>query len=516
MSKDGVHRYYCSTGNNIKGNVYRGTVENYVSGLTAYFVNYDHNCKNGFLSTTASYKKGESVIVQVTKDARGTKGVSLSTNIKLKGMYCNFFPTSNMISRISKKATYVSSEANKKLTSILQQHSHGIVLRKSSLIGNAKVILNDIKHIKMIWQKIQSNNHFGLVYQQPPFYLQNIINHIHEIECIYIEGEGSDVITKYLHVIGMNIPVNTYNELLPLYDYFNIRNTINALYSKRVDLPKGGSIVFDTGEAMTCIDVNSGGSNNRDEETNAIYTNIQAASVIFSQIQLRNYSGLIAIDFIDMQYEKNRQTIEEIMKQKCRNDLVRCNCTGINEFGVMMLSRERNSQTIYEIIYDDVPNHHDEENEMHYDKVCLYKRSNWQVHQFFQLVRLHLYHYKMTNTGTSKTTLFVMINIRFANLLYNNYFYELYQLEIQYRCKINTIIKNTLHEYTFNPLPFLKIPVYQWIEPVIFTPQPNEEPLSISCEYTEISSQIVLPIEPNVQYPPLSFLLFENSWIVIH
>ena len=330
---DLVSLYYDTGATDAVGNIYLGRVTNIMASLSAYFVDYGAD-KNGFLpfsSTIEQLKRDDIIIVQVVKNSKESKGARLSCFVKLAGRYSIFMP----------KSQYKDGK-----TSITrQQHS------------NYHAISHELKQLEMTWSNIvdlSTKARSPQLLHRESGLVQRILRDKYignELE-IYIDGHDEFIKTNNV-ITEMSLPhqVKEYKGILPIFSRFGIGNELKKLTSRVIDLNSGGSVVIDISEAMVCIDINSSSCSQGDLEDTAYRVNLEAAKEIAKQIRLRDLSGIIAIDFIDMSNEHNLKQIELTFRNAFQNDTAMTRISGINEFGVLMMSRQRSNLNLYQQFY---------------------------------------------------------------------------------------------------------------------------------------------------------------------
>lgn len=285
------------------GNIYAGIVTNVVHSLSACFVNYG-STRNGFLPNILSLKdvsEGDRIIVQVVRPSHNNKGAKLSQLIKIKEKNTFYSPYIG-------NSTSVNPVPNDIWSSILKKFEH---------------------------------KHENLLYKNPSNIEEFLHKNFYTTKTIYLDGHNLDSIEMLINKlqIGANIIHN--DSVVSIFDKLNIRQNIEDIFSDKMKLDSGGTLVINQTEAMITIDVNSSGCINGDLESTSLLVNLEAAQKIAKQVKLRNLSGIIAIDFIDMQSPKNKDIINQIFVQQMSDDKVVCKISPMNEFSVLMLSRKR-------------------------------------------------------------------------------------------------------------------------------------------------------------------------------
>ena len=350
-----------------KGNIYYGTITKVEPSLEACFINYG-NEKHGFLPFKEINQQDESrkihnklsvgqkILIQVTKDERGSKGASLTTYISLPGRYLVLMTHSPNSTGISRKIDGTDRNELKSLINSLEVPNNMSIIARTAALGKSIEELQwDLNYLKNLWDAITNavkQNKF-LIYQESSLVIRSIRDHFsHDIDEIIIDDKKTyieacqfmeSILPQYIDRIKL------YKGDMLLFSKFMVEGQIDTIYSRIVELSSGGSISIDHTEALTAIDVNSSKSNKEsDIEATAFNTNLEATAEIAKQLRLRDLSGLIVIDFIDMEVVNNQRAIESALKQQLDLDKARIHMTKISKFGLLELSRQRLQNSLSE------------------------------------------------------------------------------------------------------------------------------------------------------------------------
>ena len=228
----------------------------------------------------------------------------------------------------------------------------GLIIRTAGLGRTKTELQKDLQRLLMVWENLSTSREKKI--NKPPFLLYQEADMVVRLVRDNFTTETSEVlvdnIESYNAVKGfmkMVMPrftnrVKLYQDTTPIFSRLNIEDQIESLYQRKVSLPSGGSIVFDSGEAMVSIDVNSGKTTSASQlEETALKTNLEAAEEIGRQLRLRDLGGLVVIDFIDMFHKKNQTLVEKEIKKICKLDKARINIARISKFGLLEMSRQR-------------------------------------------------------------------------------------------------------------------------------------------------------------------------------
>jgi ribonuclease E len=304
-------------------------------------------------------RPGQLVLVQVIKEERGNKGVSVSTYISLAGRYCVLMPNSPRAGGISRKIA--SGEDRKRLKEISEElkgiRGMNAIIRTAGIDRTRAEIKRDYEYLIKLWNQVRDDALSSIapatVYEENDIIKRSIRDHYNgDIEHIYVEGEAAYRQAKdFMKILTPShaARVKLYKDASPIFASYNIEPQISELYQSTAPLRSGGYIVINPTEALISIDVNSGRSTTeRNVEETAYKTNLEACEEIARQLRLRNLGGLVVIDFIDMGYHKNRRNVERAMKEALRDDRARVQVSHISMFGLMELSRQRMGSSIEE------------------------------------------------------------------------------------------------------------------------------------------------------------------------
>ena len=297
-------------------------------------------------------KPNQVILVQVLKDERGFKGAALSTFISIAGKYIVLMPNTAKGGGISRKI--FNPVERKKIRTILNEieipKEMGIIVRTAGLNKTKNEINNDLKNLISVWNLIKENAMNSIaptIIHQESDIIKRSIRDMYDEETQSIIVEGNEGYQKTKNYMKLMMPkqlkkVKKYREKTPLFFKENIEKKLFEIFNSEVKLISGGYLVINPTEALVSIDVNSGKSiKQKNVESTALDTNLEAAEEIARQIKIRDLSGLIIIDFIDMLNFGNRKQVERKIKERCRNDRARIQIGRISNFGLLEMSRQR-------------------------------------------------------------------------------------------------------------------------------------------------------------------------------
>ena len=297
-------------------------------------------------------KPNQVILVQVLKDERGLKGAALSTFISIAGKYIVLMPNTPKGGGISRKI--FNPGDRKKIRLILNEikipKEMGLIVRTAGSNKTKNEISYDLENLLKVWDSIKENamNAIApsLIHHEDDI-IKRTLRDIYDDETKNIIIEGNEGYLKAKNFMKIIMPkdvkkIKKYRDKIPLFFKEKIDQKLNDIFETQVKLSSGGYLVINPTEALVSIDVNSGKSiKQKNIESTALNTNLEAADEISRQIKIRDLSGLIIIDFIDMQSYSNRRQIERKLKEKCRNDRARIQIGRISNFGLMEMSRQR-------------------------------------------------------------------------------------------------------------------------------------------------------------------------------
>lgn len=308
--------------------------------------------------------EGQSIIVQVAKDALSTKGARLTTNLTLPSRNLVFLPRSTHTG-ISQRIEEEQERERllEQLNSALEQEqwnsASGFIVRTAAEGATAEDFLEDIRFLKRLWSKVDSrikrSKEINAVYREVPLYMRTVRDLITpQVEKIRIDNEESHAeIEQFLddYVPELTTSLEFYEGDRPIFDLYGIEDEINKALGRQVKLKSGGDLIIDQTEAMTTIDVNTGaylGSRNHAETI--LKTNLEAAAAIARQLRVRNLGGIIILDFIDMIDEEHKRQVQRTLTKALEKDHARTLITGLSQLGLIEMTRKRTRESLGRIM----------------------------------------------------------------------------------------------------------------------------------------------------------------------
>jgi len=302
-------------------------------------------------------KPNQVILIQVLKDERGQKGAALSTFISIAGKYIVLMPNTPKGGGISRKI--FNPGERKKIRTILNgieiPKEMGLIVRTAGSNKTKNEIDHDLQTLIKIWNDVKENalNSIApiLIHQESDI-IKRTLRDMYDENTKSIIIEGNDGYKKAQSFMKLMMPshvknIKKYREKIPLFFKENIEEKLNQIYDSEIKLKSGGYLVINPTEALVSIDINSGSSiKQKNVESTALDTNLEAAEEISRQIKIRDLSGLIIIDFIDMLSFGNRRLVERKLKEQCRSDRARIQIGRISTFGLLEMSRQRLRESV--------------------------------------------------------------------------------------------------------------------------------------------------------------------------
>ncbi|MCC8398310.1 MAG: Rne/Rng family ribonuclease [Rickettsia endosymbiont of Labidopullus appendiculatus] len=300
-------------------------------------------------------KKGQVLLVQVTKEERGNKGASFTTFISLAGKYCVLMPNTPLQNGVSRKISNADERRRlknivSKITANNSSSASSIIIRTAGAGCTTLDIKRDYDYLVRLWNKIRETTLKSIApcfIHEEDGLIQKVIRDMcdHNVKELIIQGSESyqNAVKFMKDILPTDLgKLKEYKNKVPIFTKFVVEEQLSKLYQPVFALPSGGYIVINPTEALISIDVNSGRATaERNIEEMALKTNLEAAREIARQIKLRDLSGLVVIDFIDMYDTRNRRIIERSFKEFLSRDRARIQTANISQFGLLEMSRQR-------------------------------------------------------------------------------------------------------------------------------------------------------------------------------
>lgn len=359
------------------GNVYLAVVKNVLPGMEAAFLDFGAE-KNGVLyagdlKTSAGSGKnpriesvlrnGDKVLVQVVKDAMGAKGARLTGEISMPGRYLVLVPDSDVMG-ISRRLPDDERHRLRDAVKSAKPKGFGVIVRTAAAGASEEDLAADIGRLVEKWEKIKAQAGSGqaprTIYKEPELLIRVIREHFtSEFRRLLIDNEDSakDVVA-YLEETAPAFAdrVKVYEDELPLFDRYHVEDQLQKALERRVYLKSGGHLVIDRTEALTVIDVNTGKFVGKSSlEETVFQNNIEAAEEIGRQLRLRDIGGIIVVDFIDMESEKNNRQLMQKVRETLARDKTRTQVFDVGPLGLVEMTRKNVSRSLLENFSEECP-----------------------------------------------------------------------------------------------------------------------------------------------------------------
>lgn len=316
---------------------------------------------------TPTLKKGQEILVQIIKEPVNNKGVRVTSSVSLPGRFCVLLPYDNKVG-ISKKI--YDFKERRRLRHIARQivpENYGLIIRTVAQKQDEEILKDDLKNLMKTWEKIEkeakTQNPPALVYQDlntTVSVIRDLFNS--DISKIFVDSKKlHKEVKNYLEFVQPAIAekVELYKSGYGIFNTFKIEEQIKTLMGRKVPLPSGGYLIIEHTEAMVVIDVNSGKyAKSKDQELNSLKTDLEASREIARQLRLRDIGGIIVIDYIDLEDDKNRKKVYDELKKEFRKDRAKVSILPMSDFGLIQITRQRIRQNIVQAIKEVCPECH--------------------------------------------------------------------------------------------------------------------------------------------------------------
>ncbi len=363
------------------GNIYMGRVVRVLPGMQSAFVDIGGE-RAAFLHVADIWGnrvngesgmpiekllgEGQNLIVQVIKDPIGTKGARLSTQISIAGRLLVYLPQESHIGisqRIEDEEERV--HLREKLQQLLPaEEKGGFIIRTMAEAASDRELVQDVEYLRKLWHDIQEQARsapaLALLYQDLNLSLRVLRDFAHE-DTGRIHVDSRETHQVMCQFAGQFVPtalsrLTHYTGERPLFDLHNVEDDIERALARRVDLKSGGYLIIDQTEALTTVDVNTGGFvGGRTFDDTIFKTNLEAAQVIARQLRLRNLGGIVIIDFIDMDTEEHRNAVLNEFRKALARDRTRMTVNGFTQLGLVEMTRKRTRESLAHVLCEPCP-----------------------------------------------------------------------------------------------------------------------------------------------------------------
>lgn len=366
---------------NIVGNIYKAVVENVLPGISSAFMSIGLD-KNAYIYISdvlgnqkdgieKLLKKDQEVMVQVTKDAIGTKGMKVTMDVSLPGRYLVLTPFQDFVG-VSKSIE--DDTERKRLSEIMRRiadskmlGTKGCIVRTEAEGASEEELEREVKYLLRMWETIQSRYDTCkaplLLHKDMDMTMQVARDILNDETAIYMLDNKDDFhnVQELASKISPDLKdrIKYYDSKTPIFKAFNIEKEIDELRRVKVPLPNGGSIIIQEAESLCAIDVNTGRfTGNKSQEETVTATNIEAAGEVARQLRLRNIGGIVVIDFIDMKKASNRSKVVSALEHAVSRDRAKIRILPITRLGLVEMTRERKRESTVSLLTEECPECH--------------------------------------------------------------------------------------------------------------------------------------------------------------
>ncbi len=355
----------------LAGNIYLAVVRNVLPGMEAAFLDFGES-KNGVLYASDVkadpavhgrspriedvLKNGDHILVQVVKDAMGSKGARLTAEVSMAGRYLVLVPASDVMG-ISRR---LPDEERRRLRDVVKEarpKGFGVIVRTAANGASEAELAKDIEHLAAQWETVTKAAEGGpaprVIHEEPELLLRVIREHFtSEYRRLLIDDErAAERVREYLRATAPDLigKVKVYEDELGLFERFHVEDQLRKALDRKVYLKSGGHLVIDRTEALTVIDVNTGKFVGKSSlEETVLFNNLEAAEEIGRQLRLRDIGGIIVIDFIDMESEKNQRMLLQKFRETLARDKTRTQVYDVSALGLVEMTRKNVSKSLLE------------------------------------------------------------------------------------------------------------------------------------------------------------------------
>ncbi len=361
----------------IVGNIYKGKIQNVLPGMQAAFIDIGRD-KNAFLylgdilprgvspvnAKNEALTVGQDILIQIVKDAIGSKGPRATTHLTLPGRYIVLMPTVDYIGISRRIEGNEERERLKALAEKVRPAGMGMIVRTVVEGKSEDELQQDALYLYNLWNSLMARGKRA----HSPVLLYRDVDLVIRIVRDYLSSDITEFVLDSREAYGRVCDLLKFMspELIPhirlyegkdnIFTYYGVDTELAKLEQRRVELRCGGYIVIDKTEALTVIDVNTGKFVGRTSLADTVFqTNLEAAAEIARQIRLRDIGGIIIIDFIDMDKEEHRKTVLEVFGEKLKKDRTKTNVLGLTGLGLVEMTRKKSRQNLDNMLYSDCP-----------------------------------------------------------------------------------------------------------------------------------------------------------------
>jgi ribonuclease G len=309
-------------------------------------------------------QKGQEILVQITKEPVNNKGVRVSSSISLPGRFCVLLPFDGKVGISKKIFDFKERKRLRQIARGILPKNYGLIIRTVAKDQTEEALKDDLNNLMKTWQEIETS----VKTEKPPSLIYQDMNTTSsvirdlftpDITKVFIDAKKLyKQIKNYVQVVqpGLVDKIELFPSGNSIFDSFKIEEQIKTLMGRKVPLPSGGYLIIDHTEAMVVVDVNSGRyAKSKEQELNSLKTDLEAAREIARQLRLRDIGGIIVIDFIDLEEEKNKKKVFDELKKEFRRDRAKVTVLPMSDFGLVQITRQRVRQNIMQTMKEVCP-----------------------------------------------------------------------------------------------------------------------------------------------------------------
>jgi ribonuclease G len=377
-----------SAARGIVGNIYKGKVVRVLPGMQAAFVDiglerasFIHASdivvldaqgmerKSGEADIRTLVRDGQALIVQVIKDPISSKGARLTTHLSVPSRYLVYMPHT---SHIGVSQRIEDDDERNRLRQLVEQcvaaegleGEGGFIIRTAAEGAGEEELLSDVRFFKRLWRalerKMKERKEPAIIYEDLPLYMRTMRDLVkYDLEKIRIDSRENYLSVKQFvddYIPELSEKIECYAGARPIFDLYGIEDELQRALGRKVPLKSGGHLIIDQTEAMTTIDVNTGGFvGHRNLEETIFKTNLEAATALARQLKVRNLGGIIIIDFIDMKDGEHRRQVHRVLEKALEQDHARTSITSVSELGLIEMTRKRTRESLERVLCEACP-----------------------------------------------------------------------------------------------------------------------------------------------------------------
>lgn len=308
--------------------------------------------------------KGQDIIVQITKEPVNNKGVRVTSSITIPGRFCVLFPYDNKVGVSKKISDFRERRRLRHIARGILPSNYGLIIRTVARNQTEDVLKEDLNNLIKTWEEVEktakSETPPSLIYQDLNT-TSSVIRDLFtpDVSKVFIDSKKLyKQIKNYVQVVQSSLvdKIEPFKSNNSIFDAFHIEEQIKTLMGRKAPLPSGGYLIIEHTEAMVVIDVNSGRyAKSKEQELNSLKTDIEAAHEIVRQLRLRDIGGIIVVDFIDLEDEKNRKKVFDELRKEFRKDRAKVSILPMSDFGLVEITRQRIRQNIMQAMKEVCP-----------------------------------------------------------------------------------------------------------------------------------------------------------------